>query len=319
MEDIPMKTNPLVRSVIHQPFQQAINHLGLPAFPRAMFTQDIGEYLNDAGSLFDDDPKTVRKLWQAVLRGDVLLTEVDGEQLLFYVRASVGARVMDIRLICETHNWRVDSVVSMHRKSVVKSSGFTGSTLVLAVIVAGIIGYEAHGPLGKTLAPVFRHTQTALLSNSASINANTLGAGNSNASSAANTAPSQTSADSTPANTAAGISITSTNVTSPGGNAESSISTSNPSSSTANVSSGNTVSTSSDASAKTVTFTLKPGMPLHTLSAFLAQQGIIVESAATFDHDLTVAGIDRTIRPGTYTFHTGMTKQQIFSVLNHGK
>lgn len=317
MDDIPMKTNHLVRSVIHQPFQQAVSQLGLPDFPRPMFTQDIGDHLHASGSLFDDEPKTIRKLWKAVLRGDVLLTELDGEQLFFYVRAHVGPRVMDIRLACQNHDWRVDSVVSMHRRPVMKSSGFTGSTLVLAILVAGAVGYEVHGPLSQKLAPLLRHQATSSSSQSGGNLSSASGTANkanlSTSGTASNATQSQTASASPQGNPTSGISITSSK--SQGGTSNSSATSS--ASNTTTTSKAN--STAGQSAQTAVTFTLKSGMPLHDLSSFLAQKGIIVESAATFDHDLTVAGIDRTIRPGKYTFHSGMTKQQIFSVLKHGK
>lgn len=314
-----MKSNELIRSAIHQPYESATAGLGLPEFPRSTFTQEIGQHLRAAGSLFEDDPKTIRKLWNATLRGDVLLTEQEQDKIVFYVRAQIGGRIMDVRLALRLQTWSVDSVVAMHRRPLFRTSGFTGATTVVAVLVAGLVGFEVNGPLAQKLAPVF-----PWLYHGSSRTVMVAGIGQP-------TGIQDATANSSSGAVTAGSSQQSSTQVS-GGNAASSSDA--PSSSTArasiaNASSGGTASSvgstasttpsSSSTGAGEVSFTLKSGMPLHDLSVFLEQNQIIQKSAASFDHSMTTSGVDRTVRPGTYTFKKGMTQQQIFNVLKHPK
>jgi hypothetical protein len=68
---------------------------------------------------------------------------------------------------------------------------------------------------------------------------------------------------------------------------------------------------------QTISFTLAHGMSLHELSKFLYAHHL-VKGAVHFDMVLKRTGIDRHLKPGTYTFKTDMTENQILQALQHG-
>ncbi|GMA49826.1 hypothetical protein GCM10025857_11830 [Alicyclobacillus contaminans] len=69
--------------------------------------------------------------------------------------------------------------------------------------------------------------------------------------------------------------------------------------------------------AKTMTFTLQPGMSLYHLSKYL-QSEHLVDNAISFDMLMKKTGVDKDVHPGTYKFRTGMTENEILQVLKQG-
>ncbi|OFW75618.1 MAG: hypothetical protein A2201_01050 [Alicyclobacillus sp. RIFOXYA1_FULL_53_8] len=64
----------------------------------------------------------------------------------------------------------------------------------------------------------------------------------------------------------------------------------------------------------TYVFTFKLGMPVTDISSFLQKQHLINDAYA-FDQVLKASGADKSIWPGTYTFTSGMSQNQILQVL----
>lgn len=255
-------SNPLLRSVVHKRFSEAIRESGLPEFPLQGFTEEIPPYLHHPDSLFEEDEKSLSKLWKSILRGEVIATEAwDDEVIMFYVRGGFAGRVMDIRLTCHEHQWHIDSVISMYARPLMRSPWFNRGTFAAALVVAALVGYGVHQPTlhspqsvaASTLAP----TQ---VDNKAQAKGK---------SSASNTMP-----------VAAKPKVT-------------------------------------HAQPRVVRFTLSLGMPLYNLAEFLYKQHL-VSNAMGFDMLLKNIGLDRDMKPGTYSFHTGMTEKQIIRVLRTG-
>lgn len=63
-------------------------------------------------------------------------------------------------------------------------------------------------------------------------------------------------------------------------------------------------------------FTFKTGMTVDDISLFLQQQHLISDAYA-FDQILKRSGVDKSVWPGTYTFTSGMDKNQIIQVLKN--
>ncbi|WAH37208.1 MltG/YceG/YrrL family protein [Alicyclobacillus dauci] len=279
MKEPFIKSNPLIRSVLHKSFEQAMKDLGLPEIPQDMFMNEIKPYLRVAGSLFDDSQDTLNKLWRAIMRGEIIVTESEGETFLLYVRGRIGQKVIDIRFSCRLHTWHIDAVVSMHYQTIRSFPWIYRVAFAVSIVIAGVIGYAIH-PSG---ASVLAASGGSTVNSSASAEAKTSVTGNATA--GATTPP----ADSN-------------------GTVNGTANTTQPTPAT------NTAKT--DASKqKTLTFTLKPGMSVHDVSMFLHAHNLIHEDAVKFDMVLKHAGIDRDIRPGKYTFKTGMTQNQILGVL----
>ncbi|EPZ53156.1 MULTISPECIES: hypothetical protein [Alicyclobacillus] len=289
MQDAKLNSNPLIRSVIHTSFRTAVRDLGFPEIPKDSFQREISPYLRAPGSLFDDSPETLEKLWNAILRGEVVVTEMEGDTIVFYVRGSVGQRVLDVRLAWHGLQWHVTSVVSMYHRPLLRWNWFYRIAFAVSVVVAGIIGYAVHAPQSAS------KPATASTGQWDSV---TTGVGQA-----------KTTVNTTTNTTTSAVPQT--------GNDTSAASDNTTSNTTGNSTSGGTGhSTSSSASA--YTFTLKPGMSIHDLSVFLHAHQLIHEPAVQFDMVLKNAGLDRTIRPGRYTFKPGMTKSQILHVIKSG-
>lgn len=271
MQEVYIKSNPLIRSVVHQSLQTAIRNIGLPEFPRETFLAEIAPYVRTSDSLFAEHEKSLDKLWNAVLRGEIVVTEAAGETAIFYVKAVVDRRVMDVRLTCHNQVWHVDAVVSMYEQSIIRWNGLLRVAFAVSVILAGMIGYAVHPSAVEPAAQ--SQTQGAATSIKHLTN-QTVTAVEKNQSQTG-TSQNQTTGFKTSAPVAA----------------------SQP---------------------QTLTFQLKPGMPLHQLSVFLHAHNLIHEAAVKFDMVLKKARVDRTVLPGSYTFHQGMTQAQIVNALKAG-
>lgn len=87
-------------------------------------------------------------------------------------------------------------------------------------------------------------------------------------------------------------------------------------------SSDSTASTDQDQGEQTqdegaeVSFTLEQGMTTWDLTSFLLQEGLIQDQGA-FSQELTARGIDTRLQPKTYTFHKGMTEEEVLSALEN--
>lgn len=146
MQFSQMASNPLVQSIVHASFKRSIKELGLPDFSQERFSTEIPAFLRLPNSLFEDTPETRQKLWSAVMHGEVIAAEIkDNLACVFYVRGYVGSRGIDIRLVCESHGWHIDKVISMYTKKVAGTRWFRRSVFTGAVIVAGLLGYMVHG------------------------------------------------------------------------------------------------------------------------------------------------------------------------------
>jgi hypothetical protein len=261
MKQAYVTSNPLIRSVVHKWFSEAIWEIGLPEFPFYGFAEEISPYLHHPDSLFEENEKSLTKLWKSILRGEVIATEVlDDEVFMFYVRGGFAGRVMDVRLTCHKHQWHIDSVISMYSRPLMRSPWFNRGTFAAAVVVAALIGYGVHQPT---------------LHSSQSVAVSTL---------AATQADNKAQAKGT-----------------------SSVSNTMPVAAKPNV---------TRAQPRVVRFTLSLGMPLYNLAEFLYKQHL-VSNAMGVDMLMKKIGIDRDIKPGTYSFHTGMTEKQIIWVLQN--
>lgn len=290
MQDADFNSNPLIRSVLHTSFRNATQNLGFAEIQKERFKQEIAPYLKTSESLFDDSDKTLEKLWQTVMRGEVIVAEMANDVITFYVRGRLGQRAIDVRLICHRQDWHVDAVTSMYHLPFSQWRFVYRGGFVAALVCAAVIGYAVHVP----------HAVTAKVSSAKATN------------SLQTLAPSVASGQNTTnigntSNTAVGTS-------SNGTNAVASPSTSNTASNTTT----NSVGTPIPPPSTLYTFTLKHGMSIHDISVFLHAHNLIHEAAVDFDLQLHHAGIDRTIRPGSYTFKSGMTQNQILSVLRAG-
>ncbi|WP_146823641.1 hypothetical protein [Alicyclobacillus suci] len=293
MQDAKLNSNPLIRSVIHTSFRTAVRDLGFPEIPKDSFQREILPYLRAPGSLFDDSPETLEKLWNAILRGEVVVTEMEGDTIVFYVRGSVGQRVLDVRLAWHDLQWHVTSVVSMYHRPLLRWNWFYRIAFAVSVVVAGIIGYAVHTP---------QSTSKSVSASTGQWDSATTGVGQ--AKTTVNTATNPTpSAGPQTGNDTSAASAASDNPTS---------------SSTGNSTGGSGAGHSTSSTASAYTFTLRPGMSIHDLSVFLHAHQLIHEPAIQFDMVLKNAGLDRTIRPGRYTFKPGMTKSQILHVIQSG-
>lgn len=66
-----------------------------------------------------------------------------------------------------------------------------------------------------------------------------------------------------------------------------------------------------------VTFNLQMGMSASDVTQFLHDQGLI-QDAAAFNQKLADSHVDQNLKPGTYTFHKGMTEDEIVQTLQKG-
>ncbi|MFB5190572.1 hypothetical protein [Alicyclobacillus fastidiosus] len=285
MQEAKIKSNPLIRSVVHTSFRKAVSDLGFAPIPKDVFQYEIAPYLRAAGSLFDDSQETLEKLYYAILRGEVVVTETEDETIVFYVRGSVTQRVIDVRLTCRHQQWHVKSVVSMYHRPLLHWNWFYRAAFAVSVVLAGVIGYTLHEPHAAVSAT------SQSLSGQVASSSTSVGQAKTTNGTAAN-----------PANSSA---PTTGNGTSNSTGASDSTSNASGDSSKAQASSS-------------FTFTLKSGMSIHDLSMFLHANHLINEPAVQFDIVLMHAGVDKTIRPGSYTFKSGMTQSQILHVIENG-
>lgn len=256
MPEPQVGSNTLLQSVIHKRFAQAAAEIGLPALEQRVFYLGIMPYLRSPSSIFEADESTANKLWRRVLRGQVLLTEVlPDDSLAFYVRATLGVSVLDVRLVCVRNAWTIQTVLSMHPHPFRQTRWFYPSVAAVAVILAAMIGYWVHQPAQIT------RTRTLVVTKFAS--------------------PTPTK---TPAPTVA-----------------------KPFKPTP----------TSPTQSASLTFNLSLGTPLYNLASFLAARHL-VPSAMEFDMYMKNLGVDRDIKPGKYTFQSGMSQQQIIQVLRAG-
>ncbi|WAH42130.1 hypothetical protein NZD89_01005 [Alicyclobacillus fastidiosus] len=285
MQEAKIKSNPLIRSVVHTSFRKAVSDLGFASIPKDLFQYEIAPYLRAAGSLFDDSQETLDKLFHAVMRGEVIVTETEDDTIVFYVRGSVTQRVIDVRLSCRHQQWHVKSVVSMYHRPLLRWNWFYRAAFAVSVVLAGVIGYALHEP----------HAVVSATSQ-----------GSSGQAASVSTSLGQ-------AKTTDGASSNTTNSSVPSaGNATSN--STGASNSTSNTSGA----TSKTHAPSSFTFTLKSGMSIHDLSMFLHANHLINEPAVQFDMVLMHAGVDKTIRPGSYTFKSGMTQSQLLQVIEKG-
>ncbi|MDQ0190292.1 MltG/YceG/YrrL family protein [Alicyclobacillus cycloheptanicus] len=279
MQSSQMSSNPLLQSIVHASFRKSIHELGLPDLPESLFAKEIAPFLRLPDSLFEDTPETRRKLWVAVVRGQVIAAEAaENLAFAFYVRASVGGRGMDIRLVCESRTWHIDKVIAMYPRRMRGSRWFARSVFGASVVAAGVIGYLLHMPQPEapgTAAPV---TSNHAAMPSAAHNAAQPSAQPSAApSQAANRTGSQ--AKSQPA-------------------AKKQEAPAKP-------------------AVQKLSFTLTEGMPLDDLSQFLKAHHL-VQSAVAFDMLMKNTKADRDVRPGVYVFTSNMTEQQLIATLKKG-
>lgn len=259
MKQAYVKSNPLIRSAVHKRLSSSIKEIGFPEFTYGEFTKEISPYLRHPDSLFEEDEKSLTKLWKSVLSGEVIATEVlEDEVFKFYVRAGFSGRVLDIRLTCHEHQWHIDTVISMYRRPLMRSPWFYRATVSTAVVVAALVGYAAH-------QPNFHSSQPVAMSMGAATQVDNNGQAK----------------------------------------AKGSVSNLLSVAAKANV---------THVQPRVVRFTLSIGMPLYNLAEFLYKQHL-VSDAMKFDMLMKNTGVDRDIKPGVYSFHTGMTEKQIIQVL----
>ncbi|MFD1676482.1 hypothetical protein [Alicyclobacillus fodiniaquatilis] len=267
MQEAYINANPLIRSVVHKPFTEAIRSIGLPAFPQLAFTDSISPYLHVPGSLFEDDEHTRAKLWNSVMHGEVIATDVWDDMPVFYVRGGFGGRCMDVRLIYRDRQWALQSVVSMHHRPLMRTPWFLRLVTIAAIVVAGILGYVLHQP---------KHAPTPAVNAMPTTQPKI---------------PSTTPATKQDAKTQPS---TQKNTTAP-----------------------TKTKTAKPPTPTTFTFTLEPGMPLNDLSKFLNEHHLF-SGIVKFDMAMKNTHIDQAVRPGKYTFKTGMSEKQLLQVLKNG-
>ncbi|MCL6443228.1 MAG: endolytic transglycosylase MltG [Alicyclobacillus sp.] len=292
MQDPIISSNPLVQSVVHRPFGQAVQEIGLPELPLVQFSREITQHLQGLGSHLDTDAASIRRLWQSVLRGEVIAAEVwNDDAVVFYVRGGLGSTGVDLRLVCQHHAWRIQSITSVYTRPLRKVRWIRMSAYGIVAVLTGILGYSLHRPT----ASEGRETVLRVAANDTQPSG-----GSTNTSSNSLAVTSNNSAHSAGGSADAGLSRTGSKAASdksqPVQTSPSQTETSRPS---------------------IYTFTLQQGMPLMTLAQFLAQHHL-VSDAVGFDMAIVHAGIDRNIQPGTYTFRAGMTQAELLQVLRKG-
>jgi hypothetical protein len=246
--------NPLIRSTVHESFHRAINSIGLPDFPQNVFFEEITPYLRSPESPFNESEKL--RLWNAIMNGKIIATDVSDNTHVFYVRGMVGTRGIDLRLTHNNHEWHIQTVISMYSHPIFRVPLFQRLAVIGAVVIAAVLGYSLHQPTPSA--------GTSVIANHSSI----------------------------------GSSSVAEQVKTPTVPAHSAVNSSKP-------------------QVQIIAFTLAPGMSLHELSKFLYAHHL-VKGAVHFDMVLKRTGIDRHLKPGTYTFKTDMTENQILQVLQHG-
>ncbi|SFV06908.1 endolytic transglycosylase MltG [Alicyclobacillus macrosporangiidus] len=154
MQETSYSSHPLIESVVYKSFSRAIADIGLPEFTHQVFMREITPHLKSIGSRFPDDERSLSKMWKAILRGEIIATEVwNDEILVFYVRAECAGYLVDIRLTCRGGQWAVQSVVSISPRPLVRSVWFRRTAYVGSVLIAAVLGYSVHHPGTQPVAP----------------------------------------------------------------------------------------------------------------------------------------------------------------------
>jgi hypothetical protein len=291
----------LLTSAIQLPFAKAARELGCAELPQSLFMAEIEPYLLHT-TAFDlpNTEETRVAIWRAIQHAPVLAVEaLPNGGMSFHVRAQMkGGLCIDVRLVYRSDQWRVQAVTSIHRIPFLRTRWFARVATAGSVVLAGLIGFviadQLHPASTSTTATQMTEQGVAAWAAAHGYQLTKVN----NTSSASNSSSSQGQ-----------------------GSAAKTANTSN----TANRSSGEATSTQSSKDKsksatqkkQTYTFTLKEGMSLHSLSVFLKQKHL-VKDAVAFDMKMKDTGVDKDLRPGKYTFTSGMSESQLIKVLKAG-
>ncbi|MCL6598954.1 endolytic transglycosylase MltG [Alicyclobacillus macrosporangiidus] len=153
-EETSYSSNPLIQSVVYKSFSRAIEDIGLPEFTHQVFIREITPHLKTVGSRFPDDERSLSRMWKAIVRGEIIATEVwNDEILVFYVRGECMGYFVDIRLTCRSGEWHVQSVVAIYPRTLFRSVWFRRTAYAGGVLVAAVLGYAVHHPATQPVAP----------------------------------------------------------------------------------------------------------------------------------------------------------------------
>ena len=214
----------------------------------------------------------------------------------------------------------------MHMQPFTRSRWFYRSVVAALIIVAGLVGYTIHRPTDVVKTKTVVLTQPTSKAGGASTGGTGVAAGakgaagGAGAGAGAKTGAGAKAAGATPAGTKAGgvKAGGSANTGANQGAAGTSAARSGGVGSSGSKASTTGATARSTARANTtVTYRLALGAPLYNMCVYLASHHI-VNNAMAFDLHLSQIGVDKTVRPGTYTFHVGMSEQQVVNILRNG-
>ncbi|MCL6516733.1 hypothetical protein [Alicyclobacillus sp.] len=159
MTETIYSSNALMQSIVDKPFSRAISDLGLPDLTQPVFAAEMASHLKGrADGYLAHDPAALEKMRRAVLRGRVIAAEIwNGDGLVFYVQGHHGGQAVEVRLTCQSGQWKVQAVLGVHPLPWFQSAWFRRVGVASGMLAAAVIGYVLHQPA----APVARAAPTA--------------------------------------------------------------------------------------------------------------------------------------------------------------
>ncbi len=264
---------------VHMKFSKATKQLGLPEIAQPIFVNEIITHMQNADHVSSWNKNFLVKLWNAVHQGEVIATDVWDGAPVFYVRAGYKHTGLVVRLLFKENGWHVESVISLYERTIRRAPWFRKSASIIVLLLAVGVGFSLHQGTPST--------------NAASLSAQ------GGKSSLVSIAPTHNSTTVLKAHAATSAVLAAT------------ASLSKPKTSVLAK-----VHTSTVPKITLYHFNLALGMPLFNLAQFLADHHL-VSSAMGFDMTMKNTGVDQHVQPGTYTFRTGMSVNQLLNVLRH--
>ena len=310
MEDLASQTHPssfehvhspLLSSVVHQSFAHAVQQLGCRPLERTVFIQQVRLYLLEHPKGLGENAADYARMWQSVLHGHVLAVEPLPEgPMIFLVRSRLHQSFVDWRLVYQRDTWAFQGITSVHQFPWYRRPWLGWTSAVTAVLVAGLLGFGAapraanldHKAVSKWAEQhgyVLEPINLALTLPQTQVKSGNLISGHAS--------DAYGSARGTPLTQAA--------------TASASVSK------TGSMKATRVATNSLNKQSQPLKFQLKPGMSLHEMSLFLANNHL-VPSAIWFDMQLKNAKADMDVRPGTYVFQSHMSVPQLIQVVRNG-